>query len=91
MNTTEAIAAIRDHIANGTDIDDATLKACAPLLATNVNARDAIIMCTLRPEDVSLDLALATMMCTRRRSVGISSRSMSTVTPSPATAPSLNP
>lgn len=58
MNTTEAIAAIRGHIANGTDIDDATLKDCAPLLATNVNARDAIIMCTLRPEDVSLDLAL---------------------------------
>lgn len=24
MNTTEAIAAIRDHIANGTDIDDVT-------------------------------------------------------------------
>ncbi|RSX49805.1 hypothetical protein [Bifidobacterium castoris] len=55
MDTTEAVIIIHDHVADGAPIDDATLRACAPLFATDLHARDAVIMCALRPDDASLD------------------------------------
>lgn len=58
MNTTKAITAIHDHIANNTPIDDDALKTYAPLFATDLHARDAIIMCALRPDDADLEQVL---------------------------------
>lgn len=80
MDTTEAVITIHDHITDGTPIDDATLRTCAPLFATDLHARDAVIMCALRPDDASLDQILGFALHPHDKSnVGLQERILTAV------------